>query len=116
LSTLGDASVVPNCYSFGRVLKFPARNSVRAESIFTPPAANRTARGTTKPNRAIDGPMSEKDEIVAVLRAAMPNLQQRWPIRSLALFGSVARGDASAASDIDLLVEFERPVGLSAFI
>lgn len=30
----------------------------------------------------------------------------------MALFGSVARGDASLASDIDLLVEFDRPVGL----
>jgi predicted nucleotidyltransferase len=30
----------------------------------------------------------------------------------LALFGSVARDDASLASDIDLLVEFDRPVGL----
>ena len=60
--------------------------------------------------------MSEKEEILAVLRAALPHLRRRWPIRSLALFGSVARGEASAASDIDILVEFERPVGLSAFI
>jgi predicted nucleotidyltransferase len=60
--------------------------------------------------------MSEKEEILAALRAALPNLRQRWPIRSLALFGSVARGEATAASDIDILVEFERPVGLSAFI
>ena len=60
--------------------------------------------------------MSEKEEILAVLRAALPHLRRRWPIRSLALFGSVARGDASAASDIDILVDFERPLGLSAFI
>ena len=60
--------------------------------------------------------MSEKEEILAVLRAALPNLRQRWPIRSLALFGSVARGEATPESDIDILVEFERPVGLSTFI
>jgi uncharacterized protein len=59
--------------------------------------------------------MSEKDEILGVLRAGLPDLLQRWPIRSLAL--SVRwRGEASAASDIDILVEFERPIGLSAFI
>ena len=60
--------------------------------------------------------MSEKEELLAVLRTALPNLRQRWPIWSLALFGSVARGEATAASDLDILVEFERPVGLSAFI
>jgi predicted nucleotidyltransferase len=46
--------------------------------------------------------MTEKDEILATLRAALPDLKRRWPIRSLAVFGSVARGEASAASDVDL--------------
>ncbi len=33
-------------------------------------------------------------------------------VKSLALFGSVARDDEADASDVDLLVEFERAVGL----
>jgi predicted nucleotidyltransferase len=36
-------------------------------------------------------------------------------IRSVSLFGSVARGEAGVGSDIDLLVEFDRPVGLFHF-
>jgi predicted nucleotidyltransferase len=36
-------------------------------------------------------------------------------VRSLELFGSVARGEARADSDVDLLVEFERPIGLFHF-
>ncbi len=32
-------------------------------------------------------------------------------VRALSLFGSVARDEASPASDVDVLVEFERPVG-----
>lgn len=32
-------------------------------------------------------------------------------VRSLSLFGSVARDQAAPGSDIDLLVEFDRPVG-----
>jgi predicted nucleotidyltransferase len=32
-------------------------------------------------------------------------------VKSLSVFGSVARGDATAKSDIDLLVEFSKPVG-----
>ena len=37
-------------------------------------------------------------------------------VKSLAVFGSVARGEATPASDIDVLVEFSRPVGLFEFI
>ena len=32
-------------------------------------------------------------------------------VKSLAVFGSVARGEARSDSDVDLLVEFHRPVG-----
>ena len=32
-------------------------------------------------------------------------------VRSLDLFGSVARGEARSDSDVDLLVEFDRPIG-----
>jgi hypothetical protein len=60
--------------------------------------------------------MTSKDDILATLRAALPDLRQRWPIRSLAIFGSVARDTASANSDLDVLVEFERPLGLSKFL
>ena len=36
-------------------------------------------------------------------------------VLSLDLFGSVARGEADANSDVDLLVEFDKPVGLFHF-
>jgi predicted nucleotidyltransferase len=60
--------------------------------------------------------MSEKDEVLAVLRAALPNLQRDWPIRSLAVFGSVVRDETKPTSDLDVLVEFARPIALSAFL
>lgn len=37
-------------------------------------------------------------------------------VKSIAVFGSVARGDFSEKSDLDLLVEFDRPIGLFDFI
>jgi uncharacterized protein len=37
-------------------------------------------------------------------------------VKSLSVFGSVARGEARIDSDVDLLVEFALPVGLFAFI
>jgi predicted nucleotidyltransferase len=36
-------------------------------------------------------------------------------VRSLEIFGSVARGEAEPGSDVDLLVEFDRPIGLFHF-
>ena len=41
---------------------------------------------------------------------------RRLGVRSLSVFGSVARDEARPDSDIDLLVEFSRPVGLFAFV
>ena len=37
-------------------------------------------------------------------------------VKSLALFGSLARDEASDTSDVDLLVEFARPTGLLGLI
>ena len=35
----------------------------------------------------------------------------QFGVRSLSLFGSVARNEATSSSDVDFLVEFNRPVG-----
>ena len=40
----------------------------------------------------------------------------RLGVGSLALFGSVARDEAAPESDVDLMVEFSRPVGMFAFL
>lgn len=37
-------------------------------------------------------------------------------VKSLAVFGSVARDEARAGSDVDLLVEFSVPTGLFEFV
>jgi predicted nucleotidyltransferase len=37
-------------------------------------------------------------------------------VKSIALFGSVVRREDKPGSDIDLLVEFDRPVGLLTFL
>jgi predicted nucleotidyltransferase len=37
-------------------------------------------------------------------------------VKSLALFGSAARGEAGPHSDVDMLVEFTVPVGLFEFV
>jgi hypothetical protein len=57
-----------------------------------------------------------RDEILRILREQRDELRREYGVKSLALFGSVARDEATDASDIDLLVEFERPIGLFELI
>jgi uncharacterized protein len=51
-----------------------------------------------------------------VLSDHQNDLQQRFGVRSLALFGSVARDEATETSDVDVLVEFDRPTGYFGLI
>jgi uncharacterized protein len=52
-----------------------------------------------------------REEILARLARLRPELAQLG-IKSVAVFGSVARDEAIASSDLDLLVEFERTPGI----
>ncbi len=47
-----------------------------------------------------------RDEALARLRAALPDLRERYGIVRLGLFGSVARNEARVDSDVDLVAEF----------
>jgi uncharacterized protein len=46
------------------------------------------------------------------LRSLLPALRQEFPLGRMALFGSVARGEAGPGSDIDILVEVDPSIGL----
>ena len=48
---------------------------------------------------------SDGESILKRLRAGLPALKREFPLRRLALFGSVVRGDATANSDIDILAD-----------
>jgi uncharacterized protein len=50
-----------------------------------------------------------------ILRSHKAELREAG-VKSLQLFGSVVRGEARPESDIDILVEFSRPIGLLAFV
>ncbi len=55
-----------------------------------------------------------RDDILAKLQVLKPWLKAQG-IARVRLFGSYARGEAHPGSDIDLLVEIERPLGLALF-
>ena len=46
-----------------------------------------------------------------ILSANKDVLFHKYPIKELGIFGSVARMEENADSDIDILVEFSEPVG-----
>jgi predicted nucleotidyltransferase len=53
------------------------------------------------------------ETIMKRLRAYKPELQRKYPISRLGVFGSCARGEATEYSDIDVAVEFNGPMGLN---
>jgi predicted nucleotidyltransferase len=57
-----------------------------------------------------------RDDALRIIGAHADELRQQFDVRSLSLFGSVARDQARADSDVDVLVEFERTVSLFAFV
>ncbi|HCF26975.1 MAG TPA: nucleotidyltransferase [Cyanobacteria bacterium UBA11049] len=56
----------------------------------------------------------KRDKVLAIVKAHQVKLQELG-VKSLDLFGSVARDEARQDSDVDFLVEFSQPVGLFGF-
>src|SRR3989337_88019 len=53
----------------------------------------------------------KQDVVLQILKQKKDELTKQFGVKSLLLFGSVARNEATTASDVDLLGEFSRPVG-----
>nr|HNH79152.1 nucleotidyltransferase family protein [Anaerolineales bacterium] len=53
----------------------------------------------------------KQEVVLQTLKQKNAELITKFGVKSLQLFGSVARDDATSTSDVDLLVEFNRPVG-----
>ena len=53
-----------------------------------------------------------KQKIIRLINQNIEKLKQRYPIKSIALYGSYARGEQDSSSDIDLLVDFTQPIGM----
>jgi predicted nucleotidyltransferase len=56
--------------------------------------------------------MTTKEEILKTLARDKAELQRRFKVSKMALFGSYARGDQRADSDVDILVEVDPSIGL----
>lgn len=54
-------------------------------------------------------------EALNVTRAGLARICERYRVRELSVFGSVARGQARPGSDVDLLVVFEEGARVTLF-
>lgn len=49
---------------------------------------------------------SIKEEVIRKLSASLPEIRDRFAVKSLCIFGSVSRGEDTPESDIDILYTF----------
>lgn len=49
-------------------------------------------------------------------RKNLPKLRKKYPIKTLGIFGSYIRNEETESSDLDVLIEFDKPIGLFAYI
>lgn len=59
--------------------------------------------------------MITKNDILSKLREIKPSLYKDYAVTRIGLFGSFSEGINTADSDIDLLVELEKPIGWKFF-
>ena len=56
--------------------------------------------------------MKNLEEVRGLLEEHKEELKNRYGVSRIGIFGSYARNEQIEESDIDILVEFERPIGL----
>lgn len=59
---------------------------------------------------------STRQDIISSLKKIKGEVVKEYSVKTLGVFGSVARNEQTGRSDIDLLVEFSRPVGFVTFM
>ncbi|MBI5787420.1 MAG: nucleotidyltransferase family protein [Candidatus Schekmanbacteria bacterium] len=60
--------------------------------------------------------MLKREEIIGKLKKHQTEIQEKYSVKALGIFGSFVRGTQKRMSDIDILVEFEELPDLLRFI
>lgn len=56
--------------------------------------------------------MKNIDEIKKIINLHRSELEKKYKVKNIAIFGSFARGEQTEESDIDIIVDFTEPIGL----
>jgi uncharacterized protein len=60
--------------------------------------------------------MKTFEEIKEIIQEHKENLKKEYGVKEIGIFGSYVRGEQKAISDVDILIELERPVGFVKFM
>jgi hypothetical protein len=60
--------------------------------------------------------MKTLQEIESILKDQKPTLKRRFKVKEIGIFGSFVRGEQKDTSDLDLLIDFEEPIGLIQYV
>lgn len=60
--------------------------------------------------------MKTLQEIECILKELKPALRQKFRVKEIGIFGSFVRGEQNETSDLDLLIDFDEPIGLIRYV
>ncbi len=59
--------------------------------------------------------MKDLDKIKEIIKSHRKEIEKKYKVKSITIFGSYSRNEQNKESDIDVLVEFYEPVGFEFF-
>ena len=60
--------------------------------------------------------MNSFEEIKQAIQAHAEVMSEKYNVRTMGVFGSYVRGEQNKKSDVDILVEFNEPIGFFKFL
>ncbi|GGM97582.1 nucleotidyltransferase [Dyadobacter beijingensis] len=51
-------------------------------------------------------------DVMQILEKLKPELAEKYHVSSIGLFGSIVRDDFTSESDVEILVDFNQPIGI----
>ena len=56
------------------------------------------------------------EEIKETIQQHKKEMKEKYCVKEIGIFGSLVRGEMKEESDVDILVEFEKPIGFFKFL
>ena len=53
-----------------------------------------------------------RETVISILKKELPNLKEKYGVQRIILYGSFAKGNPKKTSDVDILVDIKKSVGL----